>query len=295
MLTFAGKMSVGLPARYGASTYKLDFFQFVTSRSFLIILISFLITKFIVRSTMKANFLSCAILVSISGNCAVSAFLGPSHESSRASRSKCLSISPKLLERDIEEIPEEAVCLETLTKISFSKAIPGMRRPEYLDGSMVGDVGLDPLGFVQSPEDLMRNREAEMKHGRLAMLAAVGWPLSELLQKKIASIMNLTPLVDGNGRAPSFLNNFEGIDFKFWFVLISFGLVVELNGALGGKQGAFPGDLGFDPLSLYPKDIEEQKSMQLAEVKHGRLAMLALLLYSIQELVTHSGIVSSIR
>ena len=45
------------------------------------------------------------------------------------------------------------------------------------------DVGFDPLGFAKNKEDLLNYREAEIKHARLAMLAAAGWPLSELFGK----------------------------------------------------------------------------------------------------------------
>merc|ERR1719450_1094394 len=56
-------------------------------------------------------------------------------------------------------------------------------------------------------------REAEIKHARLAMLAAVGWPLAEMLNPFIA--------LDGhNGRAPSLFNGglFDG-PVPFFLVL----------------------------------------------------------------------------
>jgi hypothetical protein len=37
-----------------------------------------------------------------------------------------------------------------------------------------------------------------------------------------------------------------------------------------------PGNFGFDPLGMYPTDPEARKKMQLAELKNGRLAMVAL-------------------
>jgi phage tail sheath protein FI len=52
----------------------------------------------------------------------------------------------------------------------MSQALPFLARPAALDGSLVGDVGFDPLGFAKTKSDLLNNREAEIKHGRLAML-----------------------------------------------------------------------------------------------------------------------------
>lgn len=53
--------------------------------------------------------------------------------------------------------------------------IGGVKAPLILDGTLAGDVGFDPLGFAKSSKTLYWMREAEVKHGRLAMLAAVGW------------------------------------------------------------------------------------------------------------------------
>lgn len=52
-------------------------------------------------------------------------------------------------------------------------AIPGSERPKNLDGTRVGDIGFDPLGF-SNWLNLDWAREAEIKHGRVAMLAATG-------------------------------------------------------------------------------------------------------------------------
>ena len=46
----------------------------------------------------------------------------------------------------------------------------------------------------------------EIKHARLAMLAAVGWPASELSHFTLAKILGLENLLAPNGRAPSVLN-----------------------------------------------------------------------------------------
>jgi hypothetical protein len=56
-----------------------------------------------------------------------------------------------------------------------SKALPFLEAPAKLDGSMVGDFGFDPLGFTNTLQSMNYARAAELKHGRVAMLACVGF------------------------------------------------------------------------------------------------------------------------
>lgn len=205
----------------------------------------------------------------------------------------------KFLEYSLEEpILEEPVCLDTLRSKTFSKSIPFLKRPPILDGEFPGDFGFDPLGFASNKEDLIRYREAEVKHGRLAMLAAVGWPLSEIVDNKIASTLNLPTALDVEGRAPSVLNNFEGISANYWFVIIVIAAFIDGYGTWRSMRkddpDYFPGNLGFDPLELYPKDEKEQRVVQLAEIKHGRIAMMAVLTYGIEEFLTNSSIIPAL-
>jgi len=58
------------------------------------------------------------------------------------------------------------------------------------------------MGFTED-YDIYYMQECELRHGRLAMLAAAGWPLSEMLAPNFM-------LQDG-GRAPSVLNGFNPI------------------------------------------------------------------------------------
>jgi len=204
---------------------------------------------------------------------------------------------PVLLRDDFEDIPEKATCLNTLQQISFSKAIPFMSRPKYLNGSFAGDVGFDPLGFVKSTEDLIKYREAEIRHARLAMLAAVGWPLSEVLNKKLASIMNLSPALDLNGKAPNPITDFAKIDPYFLLAVVVLGSGVEIYGrtrSFDKVSGYHPGNLGFDPLNLYPEENKEQRLMQKAEIKHGRTAMMAIVFYALEETFTKHGVLPSL-
>merc|ERR1719253_2529842 len=55
----------------------------------------------------------------------------------------------------------------------MSEAIPFMEKPAKIDDSMPGYAGFDPLGFSDY-YDINWLKEAEIKHGRICMLAAVG-------------------------------------------------------------------------------------------------------------------------
>jgi Chlorophyll A-B binding protein len=87
-----------------------------------------------------------------------------------------------------------------------AKWFPMLLSPQALDGSFAGDVGFDPIGFAKDKQSLIRMREAEIKHARLAMLAAAGWPLSELWHKSFAETFGLDNILAAEGRAPSVLN-----------------------------------------------------------------------------------------
>jgi len=62
-----------------------------------------------------------------------------------------------------------------ISMMAKSQSLPFLEQPAGLDGSMAGDVGFDPLGFSSSGIPLGWMREAELKHGRVCMLAVVGW------------------------------------------------------------------------------------------------------------------------
>lgn len=177
----------------------------------------------------------------------------------------------------------------------MSQSMPYMARPLALTGELAGDVGFDPLGFAQTEEELMNYRECEIKHSRLAMLAAAGWPISELFDKQIAAAVNMPALVDASDRAPSTLNGGLGqVSPVYWIGVLAVAGAIEFYGISKLRSNDpeyFPGNLGFDPLGVYPKGAAEQKNMQLAEIKHGRLAMIAIFAFAVQEFVTKAGVV----
>eukprot|EP00957_Ditylum_brightwellii_P192276 14636807-Ditylum_brightwellii.AAC.1 len=136
----------------------------------------------------------------------------------------------------------------------MSEAIPFFQRPPVLQKEYAGDVGFDPLRLASNSEDLFEKREAEIKHARLAMLAAAGWPLSELLDDKIAVQFNAQSVLDYSGRVPSLLNGgLDKISPVWWGFCIGLTAAIDLYGvkrarASGPDSDYIPGDLGFDPL-----------------------------------------------
>lgn len=179
--------------------------------------------------------------------------------------------------------------------VFMSTALPFLERPNILKGQYAGDNGFDPLGFATCEGRLSYYREAEIKHARLAMLAAAGWPLSEILDRQIANALGMTPLLDTTDRAPIlFTGGASSVSDKFWFGVLGLSALVELQGffrRIARDPEYFPGHLDFDPLGLYPDTYGERREMQLAEIKHGRIAMMAVLFYGIQETLTGKGII----
>ena len=58
-------------------------------------------------------------------------------------------------------------------RVVMSQSIPFLRCPgPLIDCDFAGNVGFDPLGLAKNKEQLWEYREAEMKHGRLAMLVS---------------------------------------------------------------------------------------------------------------------------
>jgi len=202
-------------------------------------------------------------------------------------------------EAAVEELPEVAMPPPPTPKKEALKAqwlpIGNMKAPLSLDGTLAGDVGFDPLGFSSSKKTLYWMREAETKHARLAMLAAIGWPLSELWHKNIANALNLESILADGDRAPSLLNG--GLSNVYATGMLMMSIVVA--GLLEGKamnsgevfwnaekpEGYVPGNYGFDPLNLY--NVKGNKrTMETAEIKNGRLAMVAISIYAFSEATT---------
>lgn len=82
------------------------------------------------------------------------------------------------------------------------------------------------------------------------------------------------------------------VNLAYWAACVGIAAAVDLYGiSRKSSPGYTPGDLGFDPLGVMPKDEAGMKNMQLAEIKNGRLAMIAITAFAVQEAVSTQGIV----
>jgi hypothetical protein len=118
-----------------------------------------------------------------------------------------------------------------------------------------------------------------------------------LWDRKVASFLSLDPLLDGADRVPSLLNGgLDRVSPAFWGFCLGLTAAIDLYGVSKSRQASssssyFPGKLGFDPLGLYPNTLEGRQRVELAEIKHGRLAMMAVMGYAAQEYATSLGVV----
>lgn len=178
----------------------------------------------------------------------------------------------------------------------MSESIPFFSCPPALRYSdLAGNVGFDPLGLAKNKEQLWEYREAEIKHARLAMLAAIGWPVSELLDRDIADFFQAPVMLGEGDRVPAVLNGGLGhISPQFWGFCLGLSAAIDMYGLAKARRGApdyFPGNLGFDPLNFYTDDKLVQERLKLAEIKHGRTAMLGVLGYVVEEYITKLAVV----
>jgi len=147
---------------------------------------------------------------------------------------------------------------------------PGAERPINLDGTYVGDIGFDPLGF-SNVIDLRWLREAEIKHGRVCMLAATGMIVQDIATfpgvGKTFGAAKMTELHDVAVKQGAMQQLLVWLGF-----LEIFGFVAIVQMLQGGERQ--PGDFGFDPLNC-GANPDSLARRQLVELKNGRLAMIA--------------------
>eukprot|EP01024_Parvocaulis_polyphysoides_P007020 TRINITY_DN1210_c1_g1_i3.p1 TRINITY_DN1210_c1_g1~~TRINITY_DN1210_c1_g1_i3.p1 ORF type:complete len:325 (-),score=74.27 TRINITY_DN1210_c1_g1_i3:194-1048(-) len=191
----------------------------------------------------------------------------------------------------------------------------------YLDGSLAGDFGFDPLGLMDpegaggfiTPEWL---RYAEIMNGRWAMLGAAGCIAPELLGK-LGVIPEATAIVWwksgvippagdtdiywGSSWTIFWLNaclmNFAELrrlqDYKNPGSMSKQGLLGIEKLMAGSGDPAYPGGPFFNFMGL-GKTEESMKNLKTKEIKNGRLAMLAMFGFGAQAVLTRQGPVDNL-
>lgn len=166
----------------------------------------------------------------------------------------------------MQEAVEAVEAPEPFNGVNFAKGLAGVTAP--LDF-------FDPAGFC-SQEGITEGkikfyREVELKHCRVAMLAALGYPVAE----------GFHPLFGGDVDVPSFVAFQQTPLQNFWGAVVFLIAIPEVFSVFTFQNpaGSQPwtisldyesGNLGFDPLGLKPTSPAELKEMQTKELNNGR-------------------------
>ena len=154
-----------------------------------------------------------------------------------------------------------------------------------------GELNWDPAGFLEGKSELEVNRyrECELTHGRVGMLASLGF----LVQEKFHPLFSADggPAIDQIPQLPVWLWVVMGSGIaaaESYRINVAFreldGEKLKAETAL--RPGYVPGDLGFDPLGLAPTEPAEFALMQEKELAHARIGMIAAATFLLQEGVT---------
>jgi len=152
-----------------------------------------------------------------------------------------------------------------------SKSLPFLKKPANLEGLAGGEAEFDPLGLSEI-YDVRWLREAELKHGRVSMLAALGFATQQYV-----TFPGLTPTPDANQAPITAGGGLAALIAAAGFIeSASYGgkiTILDMFEGEGAKRE--PGDLNFGKAFL-PKGEAEEKDLREKELANGRLAMLAI-------------------
>eukprot|EP00850_Spirogloea_muscicola_P008904 SM000048S16616 [mRNA] locus=s48:689255:690620:- [translate_table: standard] len=187
-----------------------------------------------------------------------------------------------------------------LRMTSTGRAVSGTRLCRTASHCLAGDYGFDPLALGSDPAALKWYREAELIHGRLALLAVVGIFIGEAFsgvkwfeagaQPGALAPFSFGALLGTQLLLTGWVETKRGVDFfNPGTQTVEWGdpfRTAENFVNSTGQQG-YPGGRFFDPFGLagkvrgnkYVVDSAELARLQQAEIKHARLAMVAMLIF----------------
>jgi len=191
-----------------------------------------------------------------------------------------------------------------------SQALPFAKAPGTLDGTMLGDVGFDPLGFSTVPVgpwfnglegrngvvgDLAWYREAELIHGRIAQVAVVGFLAPGLFGTLPGNEWTGVDAYSNTNPVEAF-SQVPGLALLQIFLFMTFLEIRRINIIREDGADYQPGNLRigqgegyYNPFGLeYSPEAYAEK--QLQELKHCRLAMIGVFGLWAQALASGEGV-----
>merc|ERR1719353_2055085 len=145
----------------------------------------------------------------------------------------------------------------------------------------------DPLGFTAdgNAEDFTRRRQTEIKHGRVSMLAAMGYITPELTGKLPGYLSPSMGLKFAD--IPNGLGAISKVPLAGWGQILAYGAFCELSQDQSPGTPGAKGDFGFKVLTS--SDPAEKEKKLAAEIANGRLAMMAIIGMFFQDGLTGSA------
>merc|ERR1712151_592214 len=145
----------------------------------------------------------------------------------------------------------------------------------------------DPAGFTAdvSSENFARRRQTELKHGRVSMLATMGYITPELTGKLPGYLSPSAGLKFAD--IPNGLGAISKVPAAGWAQIVAYGAFCELSQDQSAGTAAAAGDFGWKVLTS--GDAAEKQNKLAAEIANGRLAMMAIIGMFFQDGLTGSA------
>merc|ERR1719362_2247291 len=145
----------------------------------------------------------------------------------------------------------------------------------------------DPAGLAAdgNADNFRRRRETEIKHGRISMLATMGYITPELTGKFSGYLSPSANLKFAD--IPNGLATVSKVPALGWLQIVIYGGLCEASG--WNQRGEAPGDFQWKPPLLATEDAELRTKRLNAELANGRLAMMAIIGMFFQDGLTGSA------